>query len=245
MIRIGTVTLTVMLVGFSAAAAHADVVELKNGQRIEGALKQADQATVTVEVGGQIVTFKAEQVRAIYYGSAPAQSTPTTNVSGATPATNAAGAALTALKALNSAVGGGLSIRDYGPRFTDAKIVVDQYLSMPANGDDAIRTPIRESLGFYALAKDVWTDGSIEGVGSNPLLEQCPPIQKLLQADLERDRARIDPKTKKPFPPKNGPMSSFDKGLVIGVRKDESLPSFWSCASAKIAAADKAISQGR
>ena len=56
----------------TVSGTFADVVELKTGQRIEGTFKGADDASVRIEVGGQVVTFTPEQVRAIYYGSSPA-----------------------------------------------------------------------------------------------------------------------------------------------------------------------------
>jgi len=64
----GFVFAVAMVVGF-AHSLRADVVELKNGQRVDGILKLADQSAVTIEVGGQAVTFKTEQVKAIYFGS--------------------------------------------------------------------------------------------------------------------------------------------------------------------------------
>lgn len=248
MIRIGTVI--VMLVGFLAASAYADVIELKNGQRIEGSLKQADQSTVTVEVGGQLVTFKTEQVRAIYYGSAPSPSTPATNTTGATP--NPAGAALTALKALKSVVDGGVSLRDYGPRFTDAKIVADQYLSTPASGDDAIRTQIREALGFYALARDAWgyviTSGHTQAealrladVGNDPLLDQCPQFEAIFAKEMGQEFERRNAKAKPKDRVRNRGIA---RGVTAGA-PDLGLPAVWACASDRVAAADKALSKGR
>lgn len=55
-----------------ATPAYADVIELKTGQRVEGTLKQATPASVSVEVGGQTITFTGDKVRAIYFGVAPA-----------------------------------------------------------------------------------------------------------------------------------------------------------------------------
>lgn len=52
--------------------AAADVVELKTGQRVDGTLRQATPASVSIEVGGQTITFEGEKVRAIYFGVAPA-----------------------------------------------------------------------------------------------------------------------------------------------------------------------------
>ena len=102
------------------ALAFADVVELKTGQRIEGTLKQATPASVSIEVGGQVVTFSGEEVRAIYYGSA----------SNAKPSSGSASAeAVMALKTRQSVASGNPTYGDYAPRVTDAKIVADRYLT--------------------------------------------------------------------------------------------------------------------
>ena len=54
----------------------ADVVELKTGRRVEGTLKQATPASVSIEVGGQTITFTGDKVRAIYFGAAPTPAAP-------------------------------------------------------------------------------------------------------------------------------------------------------------------------
>ena len=51
--------------------AAADVVELVNGERVEGAGMRASPDHVTVQVGGRTVIFDRAQVRAVYFGSAP------------------------------------------------------------------------------------------------------------------------------------------------------------------------------
>jgi len=61
------VAIVVVVLGFGTVAS-ADIVELKTGQKVEGVLKQVNSAAVTVEVGGQLVSLKREQVRAIYLG---------------------------------------------------------------------------------------------------------------------------------------------------------------------------------
>ena len=62
--------IALLLLAFSHAAS-AEVIELKTGERVEGAFKGADATSVRIEIGNQVLTFKPEQVRAIYYGAAP------------------------------------------------------------------------------------------------------------------------------------------------------------------------------
>ena len=56
----------------SVPPVSADVIELRTGERVEGTFKGADDSAVRIEIDGRIVTFAPAQVRAIYYGSAPA-----------------------------------------------------------------------------------------------------------------------------------------------------------------------------
>jgi len=62
---------TCALAGERIENRHADVIELKTGQRVEGTLKQATPASVAVEVGGQTITFEGDKVRAMSFGSMP------------------------------------------------------------------------------------------------------------------------------------------------------------------------------
>src|SRR5437016_3288518 len=52
-------------------SARGDTIELKTGERIEGAFKQATSAGAVIEVGGQSITIPLENVQAIYFGLIP------------------------------------------------------------------------------------------------------------------------------------------------------------------------------
>jgi len=64
--RLAGLAFAILVVAPIAVSAH--VVELTTGQKVEGTLKNADANSVRVEIGGQVVTFKGDQVRAIWYG---------------------------------------------------------------------------------------------------------------------------------------------------------------------------------
>jgi hypothetical protein len=68
-------TLAAIVIGLAlalvASPAPADVIELKTGQRVEGTFKQGTPTRISLEVGGQTITFEVEKVRAIYFGVAP------------------------------------------------------------------------------------------------------------------------------------------------------------------------------
>ena len=66
---VGLVSAALLLVSsISVPPVWADVVELRNGQRVEGTFQGADDSAVRIEVGGHIMTFAPAEVRAIYYG---------------------------------------------------------------------------------------------------------------------------------------------------------------------------------
>src|SRR4051794_3386519 len=101
-----------------AAISNADTIELKTGERLDGAFKQATSAGVVIDVAGQPITITLEKVRAIHFGSAPVQT-----AVGPTPLQEA----LDAIKALRSVTVSGINYRDYSQRTLDAKVKVDRY----------------------------------------------------------------------------------------------------------------------
>src|SRR5260370_36143805 len=111
--------LAIMFALLVAPPAFADVIELKTGQRVEGTLKTATPASVTVEVGGQAITFEGDKARAIYFGAAPVSR----GVQSGTPAREA----ITARRGLESATSARGAYRDDGPRRQDTKLSPDRY----------------------------------------------------------------------------------------------------------------------
>jgi len=207
--------LTIALV-LAAVPALADVVELKTGQRVEGTLKQADQATVTIEVGGQAIIFPAEQVRAMYYGSTPATA----------PVAEPASQALRALKALQSAATAGVTYRDYAPRVIDAKIQVDRYLAGKPAGPE--RLPISKAMD---LASSAWnakvSKSGYDDVGGSPLVAECPALAELIR--------RTDANTS---------VRTLGQATVRGISISMSgVPDIWSCAADQLTEAEKLMAE--
>jgi hypothetical protein len=216
-----------VLVFFFSVPALADVVELKTGQRVEGTLRQADQATVSVEVGGQVVTFKAEQVKTISYGAASA------STSQSAPASEA----LRALKALQSATSVGITYRYYAPRVIDTKVQVDRFLLGNAIGPE--RAHMLAAMGYYELAAQAWSYASTEplggfvGVGQRVEAERatCPSLQSLVDQGVSR-AARMRSTTEE------------DRLRSIGIVTGSSgLTIVWACAAAELAEAEKLLAE--
>lgn len=213
----------ILLWALAVAPSWADVVELKTGQRVEGNFKQATPAGVVIEVGGQTITFEQEKVRAIYFGP-----TPTPQV-----LPSALDEAIKALKALESATKGGVSYREYAPRVIDAKVIVDRYLGMPISGDQSIRQAVADAMSFYVLASTAWNGRVVRGgtesfvaAGRDPAVQKCPAAKQ----------AAEEPRRASPSPRILGEDYAIGSALAYF-----GLPSLWSCASDKIAEAERAL----
>ncbi len=207
----------------AATPSWADVVELKTGQRVEGTFKQATSGGVVIEVGGQTITFEQEKVRAIYFGPAPAASSQP----------SALGEAMKALKGLQSVVSGGVSYRDYAPRVTDAKVIVDRYLTTAESSEESIRQPISDTMALYVVASTAWNGRVVRSgaeqfssAGRDPVLSKCPAAMTAVQ-ELRR---------RSPSPGILGEEYAIGSALAyVG------LPALWSCASDRIAEAERAL----
>jgi len=133
----------------STTAVHAEVVELRNGQRIEGKLQQATSAGVFIEVGGRALTFPADQVRAIYYDQAPAVSLRSTS--------RTASEGVAALQAIRTKLSDGVSSKEYRALLDDLKVKTD---AVRADGavPPKVRSAVDRALGYYETAASVWDE---------------------------------------------------------------------------------------
>jgi len=209
-----------------ASPAAADVVELRTGERVEGAFRGADDVAVRIEVGGRVVTFKPDQVRAIYYGAPPAPPSP--------PLAER-DEAVRALQALRSVAQPGVVYREYAARVSDTQLVVDRYLQRE-DGAPAIKIAIADSMRLYALAGSAWAASTSRGnyaqVGSDAALVGCEQAQRVI----------AESKQKKPFIWRSkGAGEAATTGMVIGT---EGIPAVWTCAADKLAQAERRLPAG-
>ena len=212
----------------------ADVVELRGGERVEGALKEATPASVVIDVAGQSIRFDVSKVRAIYFGSPgpppppppppPGSSSPTPS-SASKPPSPVEGV-LQLVLSLRSAVAAGATLRDYEGRVNDAAPLVQLYLAgLPP---DAGAAAIRDAMQYYLLAESAWSN---QGTASRTVwlkkddaLARCPGYQDYAREMREKGEAFYAER-----------LRSY---LVIA---DGVIPVLWSCASDKIAEAEKLL----
>ena len=198
----------------SSVPVLADVVELKTGERIEGAFKQALGGKVTISVAGQLITLDQAKVAAVYFGSAPK------NVAARRPSADA----LAALKNLQSVVGAGTIYRDYSSRVSDAKATVDRFRET-AEGQPAA-VALDQAARLHVQALHAWTErlqrGSMD-LKRDPVIIPCLSLRGVLR-----------------------PSEAADPGPLAFATQEARLASqqaLWSCASDKIAEAEKLIAK--
>lgn len=136
----------VLMFVLMTTGASADTLELISGERLEGRVKDMTTTSVGIEVGGQQIRVERAKVRAMYFGAPVRQAPPTPPV---------VADALSALKALGSAVSAGLTYRDYVPRVADTKIHVDRAV-VDGNTPPAITASLSDAMSYYILAARLW-----------------------------------------------------------------------------------------
>jgi hypothetical protein len=221
------VLLPILVLGLRPAS--ADVVELKGGERVEGAFKEATPAGVVIEVGGQSIRFDAANVRAIYFGAPgppppPPDAPPASAAAPALPppATPAAGA-LQIVQTLRSTVAAGTTLREYETRLNGTGPLMDLYLAgvQPAAGADALRDAMR----YYVLAEWAWSNQGIVSrtvwLRKDDALARCPAYQEFARAMQAKGEAYYAERTR--------------NYVVIA---DGAVAVLWSCASEKITEAE-------
>jgi hypothetical protein len=179
--------LVISLVTLSLALepmARADAIELKTGERIEGAFKQANAVGAVIEVAGQSITIPLEKLKAIYFGAPP---------SVASTAPVPFQEALDALKALRSVTNSGIAYRDYTQRVLDARVKVDRYLS--SQGKAAVaRRPVRAAMLQYELVSYALNPEKVDflstmgKIAADPDITTCPVLKDLTDESLSKQQ---------------------------------------------------------
>jgi hypothetical protein len=215
-----------------ALSLRGDTIELKTGERIEGAFKQANSAGAVIEVAGQPITIPLEKIRAIYFGAAASAI-----VAGPAPSQEA----LDALKALRSVTDSGIAYRDYSQRVLNAKVKVDQYLSTASDDITPLRSAIGLAMREYELASQAWsgaiTTSGVALISVGRSIEQdsrisdCPAIREMIDQVDQNPNRRLRP---------TSPAARTDS---IGIRAGLRPALLWACASAQLAEAERLVAQ--
>jgi len=180
----GVYVLSTLLAVSWPVSVQADVLELRSGQKLEGQYAGGSRDEIRFQVGSQTLRFPITEVAKIAIGTARQEDF-----------RRAGREALRQLKALASAVEGGITYHDYAPRVTDAKIKVDQFLDeWRPSPHPLFNEHIADSLGFYLAASTAWNlrvsnAGGSQGparqllminLSTNPYIRKCAPLQEML-----------------------------------------------------------------
>jgi hypothetical protein len=200
-------------------ASRADTVELRNGQRIEGTLREANATSVVIESGGRAVVLPRADVSTIHFAApAAAPSTPPS------VARSEVFQALDGLRGLTRSQP--VKQAAYTRAVADAKVALDRYLQEPG-GDPAFRALVGDAYALYAVASSAWEAKATHnanlsiGVGQDPVLERCAGLGPLL--------------AKHPAP--------TDRGAALrrGVAMEAAIPTLWDCAAERVGEVERAI----
>jgi hypothetical protein len=229
--------LTILLAFSCPTPVRADVLELKNGQKLEGRYAGGSKEEIRFQVGSQTLRFPTGEVSKITIGT-----------SGKEDFRKTAREALRQLKALASVAEGETTYRDYAPRVSDAKIKIDQFL------DEHKPSPvpkfneyIADSLGFYVAASAAWNTrllGPEEKRNAslrlleNDYIRKCTPLQKAMPPSDEM----VIP----------DPLSSAAQKRTVkvpglrlawAIEAGYGIPLLWECARNSLIDAEKALNR--
>jgi hypothetical protein len=218
-----------------ALTLRADTIELKTGERIDGAFRQAGAAGVLIETAGQSITIPLDKVQAIYFGSA---TKPRVDV-GPTPYQDA----IDALRALRSVAEAGINYQNYSPRVLEAKVKVDRYLSSAGDTEVQQVAAMRIAMREYQLASEAWNASISNDVfrqaavgkvlAEDPDIAKCAAIQERVQAMTESTQA-----SNRQFRMKFDPTVTM---ALIG-QKEAAVP-LWTCAAVRVQEAERLLTQ--
>ena len=180
--------------------AHADVIELTNGERIVGKVKDATPTGVVIQVRGKDVRIPQARVRSIAFEAEPApgpaarpQGRPLALATARPPAERPVpahvAAALSALAGLQDATVNALPAGDYTARVEETRRQVEHALA--EGPDDAhVRTAIAAALHYHAFA--AYAEGVYEARGDlgaiqhDAVVAQCIPLSERVTHDAEQ-----------------------------------------------------------
>ena len=234
-----------------APSLRGDTIELKTGERIDGAFKQATAAGAVIEVGGQPITIPLEKIKAIYFGAAP-----TRTVTALAPSEEA----LDGLRALRSVTGSGIAYRDYAQRVLDTRVKVDRYLSSQSGDEPELGRAIRVAMLEYELASQVWITKAdpmantslwkpMGATMQDPDVAKCPTVKAA--TEMNDNPPMPAPNRKRSAPAPSSSMDrSKDLGLMLAVvergqywQLGSVTSGIWACASAQLAEAERLVTQ--
>jgi len=201
-----------VVLALTGTAARADIVELRNGEHVEGKLQQASPAFVAIEVNGRMLTYPTDQVLTIRFGTPsppatagagssdppatpPRPGAPAAPVARATtpPRAPEARDALTALQEFREFLGGGVNYAEYSAKLADVRKKVERVPRGGLASTDGV-PELERALRYYTVARSAWEQSRQNPAGqvddttlADLRKEPCGALRTL----TSRDRAAV------------------------------------------------------
>jgi hypothetical protein len=221
-----------------AANADADIIDLVSGERIEGKIAHVTDDLIFVETAAGVVLIPRHSVRSI--GGAPPAGAPA--APGAPPAAAAsvappaapagtpavsAGEVVKALKDLQATATKPISQKEYGAQVALSRELVDKYLKTTDRANRPMSDAASDAVALYEFAASVWASRMTNSapasaaIGRSAVIERCPALQKIV-AD---------------YPPVTDQETAWRRGVAV----EFEVPTILTCASEKVAEAERAL----
>ncbi len=203
-----------------AGVAPADELELDNGQRVTGDLKETTADRIVIEIQGRLVSYERARVRAIFL-------TPPAGGTAADAPPPSPAEALAALKKLQASVSPQppRALPAYTAQVNESRAPIEKYLRT-APVDSALQPAIADALALHAFAVKVWESRlqnsapvSAE-IGRNPIVDKCSALQRVVAK----------------YPAPTTQENAWRRGTAL----EFELPAIWACAGEKVGEAEAA-----
>lgn len=175
-----TLFLFISLIFDNSLANSTTLLQLKNGQKVEGYFKGATSQEIHIEVASRILNFKISEVSHLIFD---AESFSNLNDLEPNSFKSAAKKALRSVKALQTLTHAGVNYEDYSKRVNDSNIVVGEFLDVYTESQNKeFNELITDAIGYYNAASLAWSSGISDDemiICSLPENEYCKKCQEL------------------------------------------------------------------
>jgi len=132
---------------------NAALIQLKNGQMVEGEFIGASPKEVSIKIASQTLKFKITEISQILFDKSATSAV----VPGDDSFKTGAKSALRALSSLESVVESGVSYGEYSKRVLDAKIIIDEFIGENKDlSKQEFNEILADTIGYYSAASSAW-----------------------------------------------------------------------------------------
>ena len=188
------------LFGF-VSISSATVVQLKNGEKVEGKFMGGTKDVINFEVASQKIAIQISDISLILFDKGALNTIDTSKNSSFL---DDAKEALYSLNSIKSIVNSRVNYREYSKRILDTKIIIDNFLNTHNDTiNPTFNISISDAMGFYETALDCWTfeinePGMEKGMlfmsffQNKYIMEKCERCKEQLVASVKDENLSFD-----------------------------------------------------